>query len=332
MDKQFCWCRTVSGTLWAQRLPFVTQEGQIELFREYSDGDCHAQIAITEQLGCRFKLSFLITWKTVGYDFPGASDRTRTARLISELPSESFLQELQDFDQLRHWMALKDFAIQLAKCWEAGRGQPDNPLAWALEENLVTEWWHDYVWLSVDLYENLWRLIHLKARAIKAAFKKRWEHPFTSVPELLQEIVRSDIDSEFLNCLKPLFIEKANEISEITNIKRRQRRYFPLPIHANWQRLTLWVRMVQLVEWELLRKLVRQYSTPAIWYERLMEVTQALAERDTFVATRLKIHYELQDSLHKMQQRASCDPNLKRLGFQTSKTWEDGVKSEGINS
>lgn len=290
------------------------QEGNLAPAVRQACGNCHVVMGPNQEqlLRNRVKFEGLIVWTPVGDDSLEATDKVRIARFISELPSRVLVEEFTTLDQVYRWMEWKDKCIWIAKCFLAGHKHLDNPLLRELEEGTIDKYYHDNVWLTVDLYENLWKLIHLKGKLVKAAFLKQgWDYPFKCSRELLEEIISSFIDGEFSNVLKSHYVEHAGEFRKIATLGRKNNKDF-----------------LSTQERQRLTELTKKHSQPNVWLERLLAVGNALAEWDSFVQVRMNIHQEIMDGIAAFQVVANFKPELKKHG-QTSYTWQNGVKVSG---
>jgi hypothetical protein len=251
-------------------------------------------------------------WQRIGDESTEASDRERIARFISDLPNGDFIHVSKSLFQVEEWMAWKDRAVRIAKCFLAGRGQPVSPLARDLENGSIDEWLHDYIWLEAELYENWWKLVHTKESSIKAALKPIWKYPFNSSLELFQEMVRADLEGEFANCLKSRYCYKAKEIKKIAILKRKAHR-----------------GELSKPEQEQMYELIDKHAPYPIWYDRVISVSEWLAKRDPFIQERLRTNGEIIDAIAKMQIKRNFPPNPKHHK-DVSHTWEKGIRRKGI--
>ena len=292
----------------------LTQNGKLESPTRKRCGDCHLLIGLSQHLGNRCKLEGFVVWTPVGDDSPEASDRVRIANFISELPNKSLIAEFTHLDQLYHWMSWKNNCISIAKCFLAGHKTPENPLLRALEEAEIDQYYHDQCWLTTDLYENLWKLLSLKEKRIKAAFKKQgWD--FSCPRIVLEQILASEINGEFSVILKPHHEENAKELKKIAKLQHRAHKGFGLGTEENKE----------------LRRLTQKYSEePNILLDRLLRVAAALSKQDGFISTRLVVHRALMQGIARLKLDAGCKPQLKQHG-QISSTWIDGQKLPGVN-
>lgn len=312
----------IQVSLWINRSQlesiFTDTDGNLEPAIRKDCGNCHIVLFPIQNhlLRDRFKIVGWIVGQPVGSNSPEASDKEKIAKFISELPNSSFVEDFTHLDQIYHWMEWKDTCIWISKCFMAGhRSSVDNPLLRSLEEGEIDQYYHDSCWLSVDLYENLWKLIHLKDRRIKAAFNKLgWGWSFESPRELLEEIIATEINGEFSNILKPRYERHVKELKKLAKLAHRSYKGF----------------LTQKDRTELSR-LKEKHSQPNIWLTRLIDVSRLLAETDEFIRVRVGIHDEIMRGICKLQQDAACKPELRRHG-QISEIWIDGAKRIGINN
>ena len=281
-----------------------------------SIGLCTAFLTNYQKLPTRTKYEGLLRWEPVLKNdvLPTASDKGLIAQFISDLPSRQFIENIKTLDQLYEWMSWKNQCLWIAKCFLAGNQSPDNPLLRPLEEGLISQYTYDIFWLTVDLYENWWKLINLKTRIIKSAFKKQgWGWEFTTARELLESIIASEIDGEFSMRMKPYYVQNASEFRELATLANRSYRGF-----------------LTVQEKENMEKLKQKHSVPNIWFKRLIDVSQLLAEKDEFIRVRVAIHQELMRGISKLHRDAGYKPELREQA-QISYVWRNGTRIKGIH-
>ena len=310
----------VPFTLWVKReivgSHFVDENKNLQLPVRKDCGNCYVIMSIDPNslLKDRCKVKGLVGWQPIGDDSPKASDKMQIAWFISnKLPNQEFVEDFKTLDQLYAWMEWKNSFIWVAKCFLAGHSSPDNPLLRPLEEGEIDQYYHDFCWLTVDLYENLWKLISLKTRRIRAIFNKQgWA--LDSPRQLLEEIIASGINGEFSNFLKPRYERNAKELTKIAKLARRT-----------------YIGFLPQKDREELVRLKEKHSQPNVWLKRLIDVSRLLGEKDEFISVRVAIHDEIMKGICNLQINASCKPEWRQHG-QLSEIWTDGVKKLGLNN
>jgi len=293
----------------------LTENGELKRAIRVESSGCNLVVGLKQWLRDRCKLDGYISWEPVGEDSPEASDRERIANFISELPDESFVEESSHIHQLYAWMGWKNNCISIAKCFLVGRGSPENPLLRALEEGQIDQYYHDQCWLSVHLYENLWKLLSLKEKRIRAAFRKQ-EWDFISPRIVLEQILANEINGEFSVVLKPRHEENAKELKKLAKLQNQSHKGFGLKEADEEER----------------KRLVEKYSSQPknIWLDRVLAIAATLAEKDALIRTHLEIHHAVIRGITKLELDAACKPHLKQHG-QVSSTWRNGQKFSGLN-
>lgn len=299
------------GSMWSQQW-FSSQDGSQDKSVTGTIGGCIFALTNIQQIGTRFRFNYLLAWEPVGDNSESASDKALITDFISSLPSTDLLDELKSLQQLFHWINTKAFALRIAKCWDSGQGQPDDPLARELEEGLIDQWTHDFIWLQTLWEQNLWTLIHLKGKDIRTVLQKEFEYPFNSDREMFQEILKDRHDSYFLKSARPRYVEKAGDIKRMGDLKSKQLR-----------------NALSFSERKKLEELESYYAPPQVWLKRVLKAAVELSEKDTLIYTLVATYNELLLGITKMHQEAYRKPNLKRHGQITS-TWEHGVNKPGI--
>lgn len=300
------------GSMWTQKW-FFARKASGDKAVHGRIGECQLVISEIQQIGKRVRFNYLIAWYAVGNAIENTSDKAQIADFISKLPSVDSLDELKSIQQLLHWINTKNFALRIAKCWDLERyEQPNNPLARELEEGSIDQWSHDFIWLQALWQQNLWKLICLKGKDIRTVLQSQFEYPFTSDRELFQEILRDQADSYFLKCTKPLYIEKADEIKKLGDLKSRQLR-----------------NTLSLSQRKKLIELESYYAPSQVWLKRVLKAAGELSQKDTLIHTLIATYNELLLGITRMQQKAYRNPDFKRHGQITS-TWENGLNSPGI--
>lgn len=292
----------------------VDNKGDIQSAVKRNFGNCNIVLAPNENkiLGEKCKFEGFVIWEPLGDDATGARDKQRLIRFLTDLPSAGFIRELETIDQLFEWVGFKNFCIDIAKCWLAGHELPDNPLARYQMEGMDSgKAYHDYIWLSADLFDNLWKLIEKKYHKIKSSFIKRgWEYPFNGPRHLIEKILAPYIDSEFEHCLKDGHQVKPGDSRLIADFGRK---------HIKGS--------ISPKEQEKLSVLVKNYGQTNILLNQVIDVSNALAKTDRFINTRLNIHNNLLLGIYGLQQDACRKPELKVAGFQDNYIYLNGFKT-----
>jgi hypothetical protein len=212
-------------------------------------------------------------------------------------------------------MEWKYNCISIAKCFLAGHGSPENPLLRELEEGAIDQYYHDQCWLSAQFSENLWKLLSLKEKRIKAGFKERgWD--FSSPRIVLEQILASEVNGEFSVILKPRHEVNPKELKRLAILQNHDHKGFGLNKADEEER----------------KRLVKKYSSEpeSIWLDRVFAIAAILAKKDALIRTHLEIHRALMRGITKLRLDAACKPHLKKHG-QVSSTWINGQKFPGLN-
>ena len=259
---------------------------------------------------CRVINKVLCPWKwefsktEIGELTPTSSDKLKIANFIANLPSSDYLENRLTFDQVGEALGLRDRAVRVARCFVAGHDAPDNPMFREVEDGIISQIEADQIWLHSDLFENLWKLLTAKERKIKTVLERNYGFPFDNVRELLEEIIRHDFDWQFALTFRDAKIT-ANQMHCYRKIAIKKN-----PSDKERE-----------AQWKLRDKL----GASPIWLERLVNVLEALSERDKLIATRFSIHQTLTSGLSKLPFQASCNPETRYLVSQT-KQWSNGFR------
>ncbi|PSB25347.1 hypothetical protein [Stenomitos frigidus] len=257
-------------------------------------------------------VNFTPFWKSVGSDCETATDEERIASAIANMPHSDFFINFTSFDQVREWIGIKDYCVQIAQCFLAERGQQDDALLTELEAVQIDQFSYDYAWAATNIYKSLWRILEKRGRAIKHLLEKgTGNYPFTSSRDLLIEIIREDLEGEFIGCLKRRYTYKASQIAEIAKLKRKEHR----------------TELTNL-ERKKLYRLIDQYIPYAKWFNYSVLAADKLAETDHFTNVHLEAYRASLAELAKLQIQRDCKPDLKKHR-RSSHTWEQGKCIEG---
>jgi hypothetical protein len=274
---------------------------------------CLFQYTIHE-VGSVLKLPCQVLWNPVGNNAENASDKEHIANFISNLPGELFWYgDITTLDQALEWIFWKDRTIDIARCFLAGTDNSTNPLLDDLENERIDKWTYKYIWLEVKLFTNWWDLVRQNELEIKDLFQKHksWGYPFKCSRELLEEMIREDIENEFYKCFKKRYVYKSKEIKDIAFLKRKLHKDKLLPEDE----LLVTQKMYELID--------RNVVCP-IWYDRVIAVCNLLAKKGNQIAQQnFEINSQIIDSLSKMQIKRFCKKS-------NSYTWEKGKKYQGI--
>jgi hypothetical protein len=266
---------------------------------------------VLDEFDDMLNVGFEQTWEKIGSNDSSSSDRERIARYICDTPdlTKADYSDVENIKDIHiEWLKCKDFAVRIAKCFLAGRGNPENPILKDLEEALIDEWMHDAVWLCTDYYENYWKLISIKWRRIKAAFDANWvNYPFTSPYELMLRIVDENLTDPFTHWTS----QKFKQFSQC-----RDKQMYKL-LRKSYR------SSLDNKEQKQLDKLLAEHS-PNTWTGRLDCLCRLLADKgDYYIATRMRIRDEICDGKAKQNLKTHCDPKLNR--YRTpSHSWING--------
>lgn len=299
----------VEGSFWSKNLfTYASGEDISGCYRNM--GNSHVFFEPYVFLSGRIKYRFIVVWHSI-QSSKNVTGRQQLASFISDLPSATLLDSVATPDQVLHWAEMKDCCIDIAKCLLAGHTQPDNPLLRGLEEDLINQWSHDSRIYSAMLYDNLFKIVTHRWKTIKRSLDlSEWGCPFSTGTELVQEIIASEINEQFSNCLKPYYASTPYKMGQIYTLGRKVRR-----------------NREDSESLEKLRKKVKPHSTQVVWLGRLVSVCQVLAERDNLIQTHLEIHESIVDGICKQWQKATYKPKLSRH-YSPSEEWRDGFKDD----
>jgi hypothetical protein len=312
--------RLVCSSMWSDRS--IVKDEEIGL---HCRGDCALAVTNILKLGSRIKIAFCVYWLPIGTSAKSASVKSQIAHFISELPSEKFLHELKDIQQLIAWIDQKNLAIRYAKCWEAGIINPNNsivkvleegrikitdvnnPITKDLEDESINEWEYRDILLNVALYEHLWSLLLQKGDTIIALLKERWECSFNTNRELFQELLKSDFDVQYALILKTRHDIKAGDVEDLGSLRHKQIR-----------------EGLSVEEQKRFINLARTLGGHRIWYERLQQVYEFLAEDDEYTRLWLEVKNAYSYASCGMLQDFVLDSSLRQYGYGRSQTWVYG--------
>lgn len=260
------------------------------------------------------EISFQVHWNKVGSDSQDASDRERIARFISNLPSQGSRKGgLRSLAHIQEWVIWKDHAIDIARYFLVGRGQSDDLPLKELKDGLIDKFSYDYLWTEVDVYENLWELLHQSGETIGVVCRRNWDYPFKSNLELMQEIIREDLEGEFSLRLGRRYMYVSSQIGKIAKLKRKDCK-----------------GGLSNIEQKTLYRLIDQHSAFPTWLNRVLLVSEALAAKgDSTIQKHLATRSKNIDALSKLQIKRDCDPSLKTHKRRTH-TWNNGILKEGV--
>lgn len=295
--------RLISSSMWAD-----STIGSINQFSFHLSDYCNFAIFNALEMSSKIKINFCVFWESVGSNSETDSDKKRIAHFISELPSESLLHELKTIDQLAMWVDKKNFAIRLAKCWDAGHSTPDNPLIIDMEKGLINQWKSDHIWLQASYYEQISKLLQQRGRKIIKFLKKEWDCPFKSERELLQELLQEAFDNEYSLLIKKRHIHKSSDVRKLATLCRKKMREGELAAEVE----------------QTLTDLCKQLGGELVWHHRLAQICHYLAKEDTWIGLWLKIIKAHQDVEAAMLQASACDPKLREHGHGRSFACIDG--------
>ncbi len=256
----------------------------------------------TNEYGLKFE------WKMIGSNHPNASDREKIAYYISATPELS-KKLLITNDVLREWIDNKDFIVRVAKCFLAGKDNPENPLFKDLEEGLIDEYIHDCVWLRTELLDNCWKMLNVKWNKIEKILKYLWnDFPFKNPLDLMKQIIDDEYTYPFINWTTAKFKERS---------PRRNKEMWKLLSKQCTSTLTD-------REHKKLEYLLKEHRNSNSWCSRFLNICGLLGDNgDIYLKTHVKIHNQICDGIAKLNFKSECDPKLKQ--YRTlNHSWQSG--------
>ncbi|MDZ8055203.1 MAG: hypothetical protein RMX68_001725 [Aulosira sp. ZfuVER01] len=294
----------------------------IEEFSEQEQHQINGRHCYIKYLSTRRRGNYLLSDAEYGYQsvgLPHGTEEEKIAFFISALPDAKLLDGGKNFGcgVLQAWVGYKDACVNIAKCFLSTKGEVDDPLLPLLGKGEIDKWAYEYKWLEAYLYKNLWHLICDNSRLITLNLDKNWGYPFTSIADLLCEIVRGDIEGEFSRYLLSSYEYKGWEIDQIDKLKRKMHKdKFPEGEKEIEEEKKFWA-------------LIDKNSAKAIWYDRVIAIAYELADRGVDkIKTYLDINSNNIDAMARLRIKSSRDPALKSHR-RKSHYCVEGVITEG---
>ncbi|MGP1385168.1 MAG: hypothetical protein ACTS2F_16510 [Thainema sp.] len=241
----------------------------------------------------------------VGRTFSPETDEEWIANRISNLPNTDLFINFTSFDQVWHWIAYRDSAVELALCFWADSDSPW--LNSELEKGNIDQFSYDYKLAVTKVFKSLWNLIKVGELNIIKNLENNWGFPFDSIRSLFVEIMREDIEDEFCACLQRRYIYTASHIKEMAILKRRDHRSKASDADIN--------RLYSLIDGN------RPFAT---WLNRVLIVADFLSEKNASIKRYIENYRKGIDELSKLQIQRECSPDLRGKYRTPSHIWEKG--------
>lgn len=254
-------------------------------------------------------------WDTVGSD--SGTDLEKIAYFISDLPDARVLEGGKNLHHgiTQKWVAYKDICIEIAQCFLAEQGQESDPLIKLFSDGEIDKFTYDFRWLEAEMYKNLWVMIANHSNLIRSNMSRIWGYTFRNDIEIVCQIIKEDLEGEFISYIQPFYQYHAKELGQIDKLKRKQHRGDLTPKEE--KRL-----------WELIDK----SRPPSIGFERLIMVAHGLKDAGLkSIEPYLVAHSANIYAWTKMHIQADRSPDLKshkRQSHYVAKgIFEGGVKT-----
>lgn len=297
-----------AGKLQFAELALVGEPDQVLKGRHCSVA-CH-QLA---KDGKRISWFFSPDCTPVGRTFSPDTDEEWIANRISSLPNTDLFINFTSFDQVWHWIAYRDSAVELALCFLGNGNAPC--LKKELEDGQLDEFSYNYILTEAKIYRNLWNLIKICEPEIKRIFEKNWGFPFDSVCSLFVEIVREDIEHEFCACLNIYHVYSASQIKNIAILKRKYHR-----------------GEIEDKEIKKLYQFIDKNRPFALWFNRLLIVAEHISEKNNSVKQYLNAYGQAIDDLSMLQCQREWNAEIRKKHTVPSHTWRRGQYQPGTQS
>jgi hypothetical protein len=288
--------RFFNFSMWSQQPLVEDEKPRISYY-----GYCTLISINSIRLPSRTKIEFNLSWSSVVPQHRKISDRDRLINFISELPDVLFLKNIKHIDQIKAWMRHKNHAIEIAKCLQAGRETPDNPLERALREGEISQWRHDNTWLEVEFYEHVWKLCLLKGDKIRKNLKP--DYNFDSNLSLCKALISQNFNSEYSLWMNSYHEENPRHAKKLATFIRKHVKGKTTEEDLN-QNKELLAYFAGEGDYALLAKVLKCCSK--------------LAKRDSWLKNWLEIKEVYRDSVAAKIQEVTCNPSLRAEGFGQS--------------
>lgn len=127
----------------------------------------------------------------------------KITRWLTALPDQRFLELELCEKQIKAWMACRWFQVLVALCWHTRYTHASDPIRPLLKDKRIDRNIYHRVWLTVDLFEDLWNLIQIAEPFVRAEFERAdADYPFKDAFELFMRIIWEKSNCEFSLCLK----------------------------------------------------------------------------------------------------------------------------------
>ncbi|HEY9626395.1 MAG TPA: hypothetical protein V6C84_03770 [Coleofasciculaceae cyanobacterium] len=249
---------------------------------------------------------------SVGNRFNPSSDEEQIAHAISKTPNTDHFIKFTSLDQVFHWIKFRDHSIELALSFWSENNTQNKYLLGKLQTGDIDKFSYDYHLAEARIYKSLWKILRTRGERIELICSKNWSYPFTSIREFYIEIIKEDLEGEFIACLKNRFIYKSSEIKQVAKLKRKQHK-----------------ENISLTEQKKLYRLIDQYVPRATWLNNLLLVVERIAQEDDLIEQYFCEFGECVDTLSKLQIQRDCDPKA-RQHLAPSHTWEKGQYRQGV--
>jgi hypothetical protein len=138
----------------------------------------------------------------VGSHFNPSSDEERIAHAISKIPNADYFINFTSFDQVSYWIAFRDYSVKFALCFWSEEGIQNEYLLREFQAGNIDQFSYNYGRAEARMYKSLWKILRAREQRIESICKKNWGYPFDSIHEFCIEIIREDLEGEFIACLK----------------------------------------------------------------------------------------------------------------------------------
>ncbi|WP_103670097.1 hypothetical protein [Pseudanabaena sp. BC1403] len=274
---------------------------------------CYATFEFIGQTSINTRCNARFHWKDVGSEV--GTELEQVAYFISNLPDTDLLEGGQDlhYGILQEWVYCKDKCIEIARCFLVEKGANSDLLLNLLKADEIDQFTYEFRWIETDLYKNLWMMITTHKTVIVESMKKNWKYPFSSEIELFCQIIREDLEGEFICYLEPFYQYHAKTLGEIDKLKRKQHRDEITPDE-------------EAKMWELIDK----SRSPAIWFNRLITIADKLGDLELeSIKPYLDRHSDYIDKMSLMHIKADRSPKLKSHKRQSHYV-EKGIFKGGV--
>jgi len=238
------------------------------------------------------------------------------ARILADLPAQSYLELCLTRDQFRYWGEQKEVALEIARNWKVlHTGSKEH------SSSRRSDPFRQEMWLTTLMWQRLWEMIIAcfpEFERIAALLKIPF--PFSAPVELFNHILEKELNATFEICLQPYVEMSSSKMADCLKILSKNPSFDELIQKMDIPKEKQKLRQLN----KRTKFFLSQTGGSNFWFDFVLLFSLVLSRygrRNLFISSTFEAYKQSIANLAKL--------TVKQLHDIPSTCWHNGVKKQG---